>query len=501
MRTLAIRADADTQIGIGHVMRCLALAQAWQDAGEHAIFMMGLEAPAIEARLRSEGMEVVHLSVQPGSADDATQTANLARKMGAPWVVVDGYNFGADYHRIIKDSDLLLLFIDDNGHLEHYCADIVLNQNLHAHEGLYEKREPYTRLLLGTQYALLRREFLKWRGWKREIPEVGRKVLVTLGGSDPDNVTLKVIQALRQVEMEGLEAVVVVGGSNPHYEELQTAIRDSLFPIRLENNVTYIPELMAWADVAVSGGGSTSWELAFIGLPNLILILANNQHSIADGLDTAGVAANLGRYDNLSSAQIAQALTRLLAATMGRAEMARHSQELVDGEGADRVLMQVKSKILSLRQVREDDCRLLWEWANDPEVRAVSFLSEPILWDQHVQWFKSKINDPHSIFYIGINSEEIPIGQIRYDINGNAAVLSISVDRSFRGKGYGSMLIRFSSQKLFDVSDVNMIHAYLKQGNEASLRTFIKEGFREMGSTVIQGHQAIHLVLQKGELI
>ena len=154
---------------------------------------------------------------------------------------------------------------------------------------------------------------------------------------------------------------------------------------------------MAWADVAVSGGGSTSWELAFIGLPNLILILANNQHSIAEGLDTAGVAANLGRYDNLSSAQIAQALTRLLAATMGRAEMARHSQELVDGEGADRVLMQVKSKMLSLRQVREDDCRLLWEWANDPEVRAVSFLSEPILWDQHVQWFKSKINGGRSL--------------------------------------------------------------------------------------------------------
>jgi len=279
--SLLLRADASETIGTGHVMRCLALAQAWQDTGGRVVFLMATEAPAVEARLQSEGMEVIHLPVQPGSRDDAIQTADLARRVGADWVVVDGYHFGADYQRTIRGLGLHLLFIDDHGHADHYSADLVLNQNIHAHEGIYKNREPYTRLLLGTRYVLLRREFLKWRGWKREIPEVARKVLVTMGGSDPDNVTLKVIQALQQVDVDGLETIVVVGGGNPHYEELQSSVQESRFPVLLESNVTNMPELMAWADVAVSAGGSTSWELAFMGVPALVLILANNQRSIA----------------------------------------------------------------------------------------------------------------------------------------------------------------------------------------------------------------------------
>ena len=132
---------------------------------------------------------------------------------------------------------------------------------------MYANREAHTRLLLGTRYVLLRREFWPWRGWRREIPAVARKVLVTLGGGDPDNVTLKVIRALAQVEIEGLEAVVVVGPANPHLEELQAAVKDTPHPIRLESNVTNMPELMAWADVAITAGGSTCWETAFMGLP------------------------------------------------------------------------------------------------------------------------------------------------------------------------------------------------------------------------------------------
>jgi UDP-2,4-diacetamido-2,4,6-trideoxy-beta-L-altropyranose hydrolase len=210
-KNLVIRADAGTEIGTGHVMRCLALAQGWQDAGGHAIFAMATEVPNLEGRLKSEGVEVVHLAVKPGSSDDAIATGNLAREIGAAWVVVDGYRFTADYQRRIKDSEMRLLFVDDYGHTDRYYADVVLNQNRHAHEGLYVKREPHTRLLLGTHYALLRREFLRWQGWQREIPPVARRMLVTMGGGDPDNVTLKVILALNQMDLPELEVNVVVG--------------------------------------------------------------------------------------------------------------------------------------------------------------------------------------------------------------------------------------------------------------------------------------------------
>ena len=110
--------------------------------------------------------------------------------------MVDGYQFNADYQRALKAAGFRVLFLDDYGHATHYSADLVLNQNAYANEKMYAARESYTRLLLGTDYCLLRREFSSWRGWKREIAPIGTKILVTMGGSDPENFTTDVVEAL-----------------------------------------------------------------------------------------------------------------------------------------------------------------------------------------------------------------------------------------------------------------------------------------------------------------
>jgi len=500
VKPLLVRADASAQIGTGHLMRCLALAQAWQDAGGRAVFLMATEVPALKSRLHSEGMEVVHLPVQPGSTDDAVQTADYAQQVGADWVVVDGYHFGADYQRIIKDSGLRLLFIDDIGHAGHYSADLVLNQNIHAHEGLYPNREPYTRLLLGTRYVLLRREFLKWRGWKREIPEVARKVLVTMGGSDPDNVTLKVIQALQQVDMDGLEAIVVVGGINLHYEALQSAVQNSRFPIRLESNVTDMPELMAWADVAISGGGSTSWELAFMGVPTIAVILASNQRPIAERLDAMGVAVNLGQYEDVSSAKIAQVVMELLTAPTRRAQMSQHGRQLVDGEGTARVLMCLRGEKLRLRPARQDDCKLLWEWANEREVRASAFSSDPIPWEEHVRWFMRKLHDPRCFLFIAVDNEDTPLGQVRFDIvRDGEAEIDVSIDRDKRGLGYGALLLSKAVKEVIRVTHIRAVHAFIKPNNEASMRAFERAGFKRLSIENVRGNVAVHYIRTRSD--
>ena len=152
---LLIRADASTQIGTGHVMRCLALARSWQDTLGQPIFAMTTSVPALEERLKSEGMEVIHLAAEPGSLADAKETAALAHQFNASWVVLDGYHFGSEYQKTIKISGLSLLFIDDYGHAEHYYADFVLNQNISADEQWYQHREPCTKLLLGWQVSPL----------------------------------------------------------------------------------------------------------------------------------------------------------------------------------------------------------------------------------------------------------------------------------------------------------------------------------------------------------
>lgn len=335
---LLIRADANARIGAGHVMRCLALAQAWQDAGGHVVFAMTPEAPAIERRLEAEAMEVVHVTASPGSRDDATQTAALARRHDAQWVIVDGYDFGADFQRSVKEATPALLVVDDYGHAGHYCADVVLNQNMHACEDLYARRERDTRLLLGPQYVLLRREFVVRTGLERSYADVARRVLVTLGGGDHDHVTASVVDALSRADIPGLEARIVAGPASSGDESIRQAIDRSSDDVRLLTDVTDMPGLMAWADIAVSAGGSTCWELAFMGLPPLIVVRADNQIEIAAGLDAAGFGINLGESDEASTARLADALARLIQDPRRRQRMGRAGRALVDGKGTRRVL-------------------------------------------------------------------------------------------------------------------------------------------------------------------
>lgn len=212
MDTLLIRADGSERIGAGHVMRCLALAQEWKDAGGAAHFLSGPRSSFPPDGLLAEGFGVERLTALSGGMDDARETAATARRLGANWIVIDGYQFGAEYQTAAGEGGGRLLFIDDNGHAGRYSADLVLNQNIHASADYYQQRDPRTRLLLGTRYALLRREFRRWRGWKKDTAPSARRVLVTFGGSDQENATSQVLEALTRVETADLEVVALVGG-------------------------------------------------------------------------------------------------------------------------------------------------------------------------------------------------------------------------------------------------------------------------------------------------
>jgi UDP-2,4-diacetamido-2,4,6-trideoxy-beta-L-altropyranose hydrolase len=336
-QSLLIRADANAEMGTGHLMRCLALAQAWQDRGGQAVFVTACDSDGLLERLRKEGFQIVQLEKTYPAPGDWETTSRVLADHPDSWVVLDGYQFDSSYQRNIKETGHRLLVIDDTAHLDHYYANILLNQNIHA-EQLDYTCQPDTRLLLGTQYVLLRREFSPWRNWKREIPDVARKVLVTLGGGDPDNVTLKVIRALQLVDVDGLEAVVVAGASNQHYQELESAIHNAALDIRLVRNVSNMPELMAWADLAVSSGGSTCWELAFMQAPALLLVVMDHQWNVVNYLDSENVLCSLGWWGSVSDKEIAAQLENLAKSALQRAQMCVKSYHLVDGNGPERVL-------------------------------------------------------------------------------------------------------------------------------------------------------------------
>jgi len=498
-KQLLIRADAGTEIGSGHLMRCLALGQAWKDAGGKVIYITSCHNEGLLQRLREEDFEIHVTASQYPDASDWTNTKDILDDHPNSWLVLDGYHFDEVYQQHVKESGHRLLVIDDMAHLKHYYADIVLNQNLHA-EQLHYSCEPYTSLLLGTRYVLLRREFLAWKDRKRDIAETARCVLVTLGGGDPDNHTIRVIQALQEVDIVDLEAIVISGASNPHTAALEAAIEQSRVPIRLVRDAKNMPELMAWADLAVSSAGTTTWELAFMRVPALLLIQANNQVGVAQELDRVGAAVNLGWAQVVSKLELVEKLEGVLRDAGHLHTMVQRTTALIDGEGVSRVMMQIKGERLRLRQVREEDCGLLWNWANDKDVRGSSFSPESILWDEHIQWFAKKLNDPNCFHFIALDEQDIPIGQVRFDIRGEETEIDVSIDAEWRRCGNGSSLIELATENMFLTTPLKAVHAFVKLHNAASVHAFKKAGFQDSGIAFMRGHQAEHLVRVKGEV-
>ena len=173
-------------------MRCLALAQAWKKQGGKVTFISSCESESLRNRITDEGFELVLIKESypdPADFEITLSTINNSNSNNS-WVVLDGYHFDADYQQSIKNNGNPLLVIDDLGHLDNYVADIILNQNINA-EDLNYSCETDTKLLLGTNFVLLRDEFLTYNNLKRKIPEVANKILVTMGGNDKENISFR----------------------------------------------------------------------------------------------------------------------------------------------------------------------------------------------------------------------------------------------------------------------------------------------------------------------
>jgi UDP-2,4-diacetamido-2,4,6-trideoxy-beta-L-altropyranose hydrolase len=347
MRHLLIRADASTAIGSGHIMRCLALAQAWQERGGYVTFLSHCQNEALLQRIIKEGFEFVFVERSHPDPDDLKQVLerlqNFRNGSGISWFVLDGYHFDSDYQKSIREAGRRLVVIDDYNHLHNYHADILLNQNIGA------ELIPYTCglktvKLFGPKYALLRTEFLTWKNRIQKQSENPRRVIVTLGGADPDNITLKVLRALLEMRLKGFGVDVILGPANPNIKKLESEIQCARkASVSLANSIKLhysinMPEIMAMTDVAISAGGSTCWELCFFGKPFLVLIAAENQRGIARGLDQVGSAICIGWHQDVTVNQIKTNLESLLNDTQGRLELSKKGRKIIDGQGRYRVL-------------------------------------------------------------------------------------------------------------------------------------------------------------------
>lgn len=332
-----IRADASAEIGTGHVMRCIALAQAWQRGGGRSIFVLAV-GEELEGRIRSEGAEVAKIQAAPGSGYDADQTAELCARMRADWLVVDGYHFPAEYRQRMRASPAKLLLFDDDAACVPCDCDVSLNPDPDAPFQKSPRLADNVVYLEGPKYALLRREFLENCPEGGAIPDTARQVLVTMGGGDAHNVTHQVFDALTDLSHLHLELTLVVGASYQYSQALQAAVDASRQTAKVLRNADNMPELMAKADLAITAGGGTCYELAFMRVPMFLITMAKNQEHAVDAFASAGAAFQGGWFSSLNRESLAASLRGVITDRDLRTNLITHAGRMVDGKGAERVV-------------------------------------------------------------------------------------------------------------------------------------------------------------------
>lgn len=311
-------------------MRCLALAQAWQDVGGAGLFAAVEMPEGLRSRLRAHGLSFAPIEATPGSAEDAIATIAQAHEISADWVVVDGDRFRSDFLEHFHYAGLQVVLIDDGKDRAASFANLIVNPNFGANEGFYRAQGLKASVLAGPSYILLRREFQE--GGEKHASEKGNRVLITLGGSDPDDLTPRIAAAL---DSSGLELTVVAGAaySNPH--ALQGISGRNL---RVMVDAQNMAELMKEADLAVIAAGGTLWELLAVECVALSYARNTVQMKVVQALASEGVAINMGDTAHFDAVALALAVERLTRSKSTREQMAARGRRLVDGRGAARVV-------------------------------------------------------------------------------------------------------------------------------------------------------------------
>jgi UDP-2,4-diacetamido-2,4,6-trideoxy-beta-L-altropyranose hydrolase len=515
---VVIRADASVQIGSGHVMRCLTLADELRERGAAVVFVCRNFEGNLRKHIEAKGYECVLLPVStqvnnvvntqnkyddwlgdsPEHDAEATATvcAEFAARHGGTihWLIIDHYAIDERWESRLRPLAQRIMAIDDIANRRHDC-DVLLDQNLYDNaEQRYIGLVPtHCTMLLGPTYALLRPEFREARALLGErlirSGEV-RRIMIFFGGSDPTNETAKAVHAVQMLNRPDIDVDVIVGIANPHRNEIEQLCAQTS-NVHFYCQVPNMAEFMVKADLALGAGGSTTWERCCLGLPTIVVIIAENQVEMTEAGARRGVVWNAGNGGlALSVESLVRIVDTILKSQDVIAEASFHGQMLVDGAGTDRVVRRVlhsHSNIfevpssLRLRKATKADVMLYFAWANDPDVRRNAFNQEAILLESHQSWFLGKLASNNSYLYI-LESNGIPAGQIRFDCREpSVAEIDFSVAPEFRGQGLGMMLIQCGVASLSQVITTRplLIQGAVKRENIASCKAFLRAGFEE----------------------
>lgn len=476
---VALRADASSQVGLGHVRRCLSLAQGLRDIGSPTCLVsrsLGADTATLSAHAG-----VPHFRLDAAEGQDAETTVALLRDWHPDWIVVDHYGLDAGWHARIKEKlSVRIAAIDDLGDRP-LAVDLLIDHNhAHNHQARYVGHLPLgTPMLAGPRYALLSPNYATTPGYP--FRETVESIGVFMGGVDAAGISERVIRACRQVARFAGRIEVATTRANPHIATLRDLCRRDIDATLLVDAAD-LTEFFARHDLQIGAGGGASWERCCVGAPTLALIVAKNQEAVVPGLAELGVIATPDPLGALDESAIGQAVAALLSDPQRRRSMSESSRELVDGSGARRVALHLNRTTLNVRPARQADALMMHTWRNDPATRRVSTNDSPIDWDSHVAWLARTVADPMRTLLVGMVGTA-PVGVIRFDRTAADDVeVSLFLDPAMHGLGLGSALLCAGEAYFLACTRAPFgeFTARILEGNIASERVFAGAGYHPL---------------------
>ncbi len=486
-KKIILRADGNATIGLGHVYRLLALADMLRD-DFHITFAITQPDDFLKTSILQYAHEIIEMpdtftytfpsQKKPGEERPFDLAPNLT---GSEIVVTDGYWFGSAYQQAVKKTGAKLVCIDDFAE-NYFFADAVIN---HA-PGVSVQQyigQPFTKFYLGLDYALIRKTFFKSFPSQRNESAV----LIGLGGSDPNEITVKAIEvSLLSDLFNEIHVIVSPLFTEKLKQQLRLLARQHSHRIFLHQHLESVKlaALMDACTFAIVSASTMLIECYSRGLICFTGYFTGNQLNIYNGFVKQELAYGWGDFNNFE----VNARTAELSVSFKVRKINQLRQPLNTIANIQSIFKNnLEISAIHIRKATMNDCRLIFDWANDTDVRKNSIKSEIIGWNDHQSWYEKKINSPDAhIFIMEVN--HVPVGQIRFELLEGNWNINYSISKNYRGKGYGKLIISKGIQQLPDSTPVI---AYVKPDNIASLSVFDLLGFKNGGIERMHGNEMI----------
>ncbi len=467
----AFRFRAGTAVGGGHAIRCMTLAEELARLGWDCMLECNADAPEVVGALRRSSVPIAPL--------EQGRPVNL--------VVIDDYGVDATAEQVQRKRTERLFVIDDLADRPHLC-ETLLDPTPGVAPSMHETNVPAgCRMLLGPRYAPLRPAFRDARqdALARRAPDGINRVLVMPGQVDQADLSSLSLGAIRKA-LPHAEIDLVLGAGAPHLERLRGEAGKGL-TLHVDVDAQAMADLMTRADLAIGAGGGGTLERCALGLPTVLVIVAENQRYVAAGLVEAGAACLVGRIEAIDVDQLAAILAGLADDLPALKAMSDGAAALCDGYGARRFAFAcvapeaLKSGAAAvLRKAEIEDAELMFRWQSDPDTRRFARNPEVPAWQDHVAWLRGRLEAEDCVFAI-VEEDAVPAGLVRLDRGAHTTEVSIVIAPENRSRGLGRAALGLAR----NLVPRDRLTAFVKPENTASQRLFADAGYAPAGDGLL----------------